>query len=207
MKYFYLGILVFLISACSNSLDSTFTPTKVTESPRYTSTPSPVPYIIVGQIANLRSCPETSCDVIVQAFNGDKIGILDNNINGENILSGTRWVRGVFNGEIVYLHSDLVVLESDMPTVTINGTVTPTRRGPRIIATPTTRPTFGFSSQQAVPTATRTLIPTHITTSSNSTSSRPRNCSTAVAMGLSAQEAGQYSHLDRDNDGVACYGD
>lgn len=36
---------------------------------------------------------------------------------------------------------------------------------------------------------------------------RPRNCATAVAMGLSAVQAAQWSHLDRDSDGVACYGD
>lgn len=36
---------------------------------------------------------------------------------------------------------------------------------------------------------------------------RPGNCATAVAMGLTAQQAGQWSHLDRDGDGVACYGD
>lgn len=35
---------------------------------------------------------------------------------------------------------------------------------------------------------------------------RPRNCKTAVAMGLDAQTAAQFG-LDRDNDGVACYGD
>jgi hypothetical protein len=35
---------------------------------------------------------------------------------------------------------------------------------------------------------------------------RPGNCSTAVAMGLSAQEAAQWPHLDGDDDGVACYG-
>lgn len=36
---------------------------------------------------------------------------------------------------------------------------------------------------------------------------RPGNCPTAVAMGLDAQTAAQWAHLDRDNDGVACYGD
>lgn len=36
---------------------------------------------------------------------------------------------------------------------------------------------------------------------------RPGNCSTAVAMGLTAEQAAQWSNLDRDNDGVACYGD
>lgn len=36
---------------------------------------------------------------------------------------------------------------------------------------------------------------------------RPGNCSTAVAMGLTDRQAAQWSHLDQDNDGVACYGD
>lgn len=35
----------------------------------------------------------------------------------------------------------------------------------------------------------------------------PGNCTTAVAMGLSAVEAARYPDLDRDGDGVACYGD
>lgn len=35
----------------------------------------------------------------------------------------------------------------------------------------------------------------------------PKNCTEAVAMGLSAVEAAQWSHLDQDQDGVACYGD
>lgn len=45
------------------------------------------------------------------------------------------------------------------------------------------------------------------TNSSNSNNSRPANCEEARAMGLSAQQAAQWSHLDRDKDGVACYGD
>ncbi len=35
----------------------------------------------------------------------------------------------------------------------------------------------------------------------------PANCDEARAMGLTAAQAGQYSHLDRDGDGTACYGD
>lgn len=38
-------------------------------------------------------------------------------------------------------------------------------------------------------------------------SRRPKNCDDAKAMGLSASQAGAWSHLDRDGDGVACYGD
>lgn len=35
----------------------------------------------------------------------------------------------------------------------------------------------------------------------------PRNCDGAKAMGLSAQQAASCPGLDRDHDGVACYGD
>lgn len=35
----------------------------------------------------------------------------------------------------------------------------------------------------------------------------PGNCATAVAAGLTAEQASQWKHLDRDKDGVACYGD
>lgn len=36
---------------------------------------------------------------------------------------------------------------------------------------------------------------------------RPANCDEARAMGLTAEQAAQWPHLDRDRDGVACYGD
>jgi hypothetical protein len=36
---------------------------------------------------------------------------------------------------------------------------------------------------------------------------RPANCTEARAMGLTAEQAGQWPHLDRDGDGVACYED
>jgi hypothetical protein len=35
----------------------------------------------------------------------------------------------------------------------------------------------------------------------------PNNCAEAISMGMDEYEAGGYSHLDRDGDGVACYGD
>jgi hypothetical protein len=35
---------------------------------------------------------------------------------------------------------------------------------------------------------------------------RPANCEEAVAWGYTAEQAAQWPHLDRDGDGVACYG-
>lgn len=36
---------------------------------------------------------------------------------------------------------------------------------------------------------------------------RPANCDQALAWGYTAEQAGQFPNLDRDGDGVACYGD
>ena len=36
---------------------------------------------------------------------------------------------------------------------------------------------------------------------------RPRNCAQAVEWGYTPEQAARWSHLDADNDGVACYGD
>jgi hypothetical protein len=64
------------------------------------------------------------------------------------------------------------------------------------------------------PTPAPTPIPppvsrpsTNSDSSTNNTAQRPENCDEAVAMGLTAQQAAQWPHLDRDKDGVACYGD
>ena len=79
-----------------------------------------------------------------------------------------------------------VVVTMSPPPVARSGV--PTAR-PDVRNTNTPRPT-------SVPRATR--VPGQ---------SCPRNCSTAVAAGMSAQEAGRCPKLDRDKDGVACYGD
>jgi hypothetical protein len=57
------------------------------------------------------------------------------------------------------------------------------------------------------PRPTRTRQPTVVRQSVAPAVSCPRTCATAIARGMSAQEAGQCRNLDRDKDGVACYGD
>jgi hypothetical protein len=56
-------------------------------------------------------------------------------------------------------------------------------------------PTAQAEAQSANPVAT------------TNTSQRPANCDEALAMGLTETQAGAWSHLDRDDDGKACYGD
>jgi hypothetical protein len=61
--------------------------------------------------------------------------------------------------------------------------------------------------QATLISATQPPIPTMLPALPVSTRAMaPGNCTTAVAMQLSAVEAAQYGNLDRDNDGVACYG-
>lgn len=56
----------------------------------------------------------------------------------------------------------------------------------------------------AAPVRVNTSVPAQIAPPAVA---RPGNCKTAVAAGLSAEQAAQWSHLDRDDDGVACYGE
>ena len=96
-----------------------------------------------------------------------------------------------------------VTVAMDTSTPIVTSRVRMTR-----MASITPRPTFSsYNSNTAQPSATRTPRPTMRPTQSNRTNRRPGNCSTAVAMGLSSSQAGNWSHLDRDGDGVACYGD
>jgi hypothetical protein len=76
--------------------------------------------------------------------------------------------------------------------------------------TATRRPAATAIATRLIPPTARpaTRLPVQAQSSGGSSSSaRPGNCSTAVAMGLSAQQAAQWPHLDRDGDHVACYGD
>ncbi len=56
----------------------------------------------------------------------------------------------------------------------------------------------------AEPATSQTEVTQPTTPAANA---RPRNCTEARAMGLTAEEAGRWPHLDADDDGVACYGD
>lgn len=64
-----------------------------------------------------------------------------------------------------------------------------------------------FSSAYVLKPPVLAVAPAVAATSVLSIDTYPDNCTEAKAMGLDEYEAGSYSHLDRDNDGVACYGD
>jgi len=67
--------------------------------------------------------------------------------------------------------------------------------------------TVDFETLTPTLSVTLTLRPRPTRAPQQQSVRRPSNCDDARSMGLSARQAGAYSHLDRDNDGVACYGD
>lgn len=97
--------------------------------------------------------------------------------HGETISGSDIWYQVAHEGEWVYVHSSLL------------GFSAPTAPRPTQV-------------QQGVPQQQQQIAPTQAPVNRV-----PRNCDEAVAMGLSPEQAAQYPNLDRDKDGVACYGD
>ena len=172
----------------------------ITETPRPTSTteptvtplpvtlPPPQPtvnaiaettYYATGQ-ANLRSCPETSCDRVGTVQIGTNLTVTGI-AQGESVSTGNPvWYRVVYGSGTAYVYSSLVTNVRPAPAQPA-----PAQQAPA-------------QSQPAAPVEPR---------ASSGNTRRPANCAEAVSMGLSDVEAAQWSHLDRDKDGVACYGD
>ena len=98
---------------------------------------------------------------------------------GQAVNAGnSTWYKVEYNGQTGYVYSGVVSLSA--------------QAAPAVVNPP--------ASGGTVPVATQAA-------SGGGNTTRPGNCSTAVAMGLSPEEAAKWPHLDRDKDGVACYGD
>lgn len=170
---------------------STFTAT-ITPTHTMTPTTTPLSYeVINGNGVNARSCPELICEVIVVLAPDTVIEVIET-ITGATVSGSDVWLVFLVAGERAYTHSSLV---SQISTST--PTASPTRP-----SRPTSTPKGSTSSQ----TPAQPQQPVQATQTPQQSAVRPGNCSTAVAMGLNAQQAAQWSHLDRDGDGVACYG-
>lgn len=128
--------------------------------------------------SRLRSCPSTDCDVVDTVGSGIAFQS-DYRVYGEDAFGRgeSNWYHVQHNGRDAYICAGVVSLSRPATPV------------PVVQPPPVQRPAVSNPG------------------GSNTTNVRPGNCATAVAMGLSAVEAARWSHLDRDNDGVACYGD
>lgn len=172
----------------------TITPTRPTSTPTQTNTPRPVTYYSTGD-ANVRSCTQIAqCPVVGAVSRNDEIQVIGTT-DGDNFNGSDTWRIIIFEGETAYIHDELVS-RTELPDL------------------PTAAPVSVQSQpvNTAVPAANTSNNSNSSSNSGNSSGSqtnttRPANCTEAVAMGLTAEQAAQWPHLDRDGDGVACYGD
>lgn len=147
-----------------------------------TPTPAMTP-MWIGSNANARACASTTCEIVAALPRAAAVQVRTWE-HGETISGSDIWYQVAHEGEWVYVHSSLLGFSAPAaprPTQVQQSAPPPQNRD--------NEPTVG--AQMPIQTPMR----------------RPGNCSTAVAMGYSAQQAAQWDHLDRDDDGVACYGD
>ena len=133
--------------------------------------------------ARLRSCPQTSCTILKTLSTGTAIEVLET-IEGTRVSNSTEWYRVQIDGKEGYIHSSLTTDSAPTTLTDIEDTVS------------------GSTTNSAA-----TTITPPATAVAPANTQRPRNCAEAVAWGLTPQQAAQWPHLDRDKDGVACYGD
>ena len=60
--------------------------------------------------ANARACPRTTCDILVTLRPDAEIQALGQ-VEGEQVYDSTLWIQFDFNGEMAYIHSELVEIK------------------------------------------------------------------------------------------------
>lgn len=133
--------------------------------------------------ANARECPRTSCTLVTYFNTGIPLPV-NAHTQGEAVEAGNSlWYRVLFNGEQVFVYSGVTTAQA------------PATQRPAQPAQP---------AQPAAPSSSGSSSTGPSGVQGNFQC--PRNCDGARAAGLSAQQAASCG-LDRDGDGVACYGD
>lgn len=130
--------------------------------------------------ARIRACPSTACAIWGNLPAGGAI-TAEGTATGEVVSAGnSTWYAFTYQGQRAYIHSSLVSTNAPVAVEaeTGGGSGSGTSGGGEYAG-----PAEG---------------PTQFTC--------PRNCDEALAMGLTAEQAGTYPNLDRDRDGLACYG-
>lgn len=144
---------------------------------------TPTSLTVIGG-ANSRECPQTTCKVVLKLPKGTMV-TADSTAVGEAVKKNNKvWYRVTLaDGRQAFVYSGVVSV-----------TVAPAA------------PVVVVSSDPAAP-APVVEQPAAVAPAAPANNVRPANCAEAVAMGLTDVQAAQWSHLDRDKDGVACYGD
>jgi len=193
------------------TITPTFTPTAtITDTPIPTITPLPTattPFTVtpnsvidtpnrtyyVETVANVRDCPQRSCNSFGELTAGTVL-ISNGFISGEEVNAGNViWYQVEFNGQIAYVYSELVSTTPPSAPAS-NGNVGNTSTIPN---QPNISPVVGASPNCA-----------GFDWGSCTNYAQPANCDDAVAKGIPDRAAACcFPKLDRDDDGVACYGD
>lgn len=88
----------------------------ITPEPELMLTAQPEIYY-VSSAANLRTCPQRDCEVIIQLSGGTAL-VVDAFINGESVSAGNAvWYRVQYNGREAFVYSDLVTRNTPAPVV------------------------------------------------------------------------------------------
>lgn len=179
------------ILAITPAASSTPRPTQTPAQNDYNVTPAANrDYWAINNI-NVRECPGTTCSIVGTVRQGTRLTV-NGRADGEAVNSGNRvWYQVQYGDETAFVYSSLLTDRAPAP------------------AAPTTAPQVQQNAPPAAPEQpAQSVQPTQPPPPPAAPAgARPKNCATAVAMGLNAVQAAQWSHLDRDKDGVACYGD
>jgi hypothetical protein len=157
---------------------------------------------------NLRSCPQTTCDRVGRLSTGSNISITGE-VEGESVNgSNAKWYVTTYNNQTAYVYSGVITFDF------VAVPATPLPNSAVVVPNSIAPSNAGGSSNNGSSGAS---VPSSSIISGGSCAgfdtavcgqwSRPRVCDDAVAMGIPAREAACcFSHLDRDSDGFACYG-
>ncbi len=163
-----------------------------------TTTCDPGTYTVGFSSAKVRATASTSGQQLAVVRLNNSVPVTGGT-QGTSVSGSTLWCSVSMAGDQVgYIHSSLLVAALDAPAV---DPLPVAASGVQVIVVPVDNGGT-VSTPTPPPAAVSTPIPA-VQTSFVC----PRNCAAAVAMGLSAQQAGTCPNLDRDHDGVACYGD
>lgn len=144
-------------------------------------------YVASAQRINVRAGASTDAEVIGQLNPGDQVPVYGQ-VTGGSVNGNTTWYEIEVQGRRAFVHSSL--LSRTRPAAQ---PAHPVQNGPQ--QPPANTSGGGRSGSSAGPASGSTGFVC------------PRNCDGARAMGLSAEQAATCPRLDRDGDGVACYGD
>ena len=166
----------------SSILPSTSSATSIIPTATQTAIPTAIVqtglvYYYANASASIRSCPNTDCSLVARLNIGDRIGVLSF-VAGQNVYGNSDlWADVTVGNQPQFIYGELLSL------------------------TPVQAPVISPPEQNSSPVVPPAAPPVQ------DSFVCPRNCAEAISLGWTAQQAGRCPNLDRDGDGVACYGD